>query len=109
MVNVVTQAEKGYLYLDVNKIQLISLHSPKQLHVGGDVLVVEEKETSPRVCSQHTHVCFFFFFSSRETTKTECVRQYLFTRDKKNRKHDRNSLISLLEQRMVHIFLKKIK
>ena len=35
MVNVVTQAEKGYLYLDVNKIQLISLQSPKQLHVGG--------------------------------------------------------------------------
>lgn len=107
MVNVVTQAEKGYLYLDVNKIQLISLQSPKQLDVGGRLLWKKRRHLPEYVVSTLTYA-FFFFFEPRNHQK-ECVRQYLFTRDKKNRKHDRNSLISLLEQRMVHIFLKKIK
>lgn len=108
MVNVVTQAEKGYLYLDVNKIQLISLQSPKQLDVCGRLLWKKRRHLPEYVVSTLTYAFFFFFFEPRNHQK-ECVRQYLFTRDKKNRKDDRNSLKSLLEQRMVHIFLKKIK
>lgn len=109
MVNVVTQAEKVIFTWMLIRFSW-SVCSPLNSCTSvGDVLVVEEKETSPRVCSQHTHVRFFFFFFEPRNHQKECVRQYLFTRDKKNRKHDRNSLISLLEQRMVHLFLKKIK
>lgn len=67
MVNVVTQAEKGYLYLDVNKIQLISLQSPKQLDVCGRLLWKKRRHLPEYVVSTLTYA--FFFFSSRETTK----------------------------------------
>lgn len=69
MVNVVTQAEKVIFTWMLIRFSW-SVCSPLNSCTSvGDVLVVEEKETSPRVCSQHTHVCFFFFFRAEKPPK----------------------------------------
>ena len=81
MVNVVTQAEKGYLYLDVNKIQLISLQSPKQLDVCGRLLWKKRRHLPEYVVSTLTYA--FFFFRAEKPPKRVCETIFVYKRQKK--------------------------